>query len=306
MLRMGVDLGGTKIEGIVLAPDGSVRWSTRVPTPRGTVGGIVEAIAELVAEGERAVAEPCTVGVGTPGSISPHTGRLRGSNSVELNGCALDQLLSARLARPVRIANDANCFALSEATDGAGQGATSVFGVILGTGVGGGLVIDGRIVVGRHAIAGEWGHNPLPWMTPEELAEVSDCYCGKAGCIETWLSGPGIAQHAGARLGPIDSRELAARAEAGDGAARDELMRVADRLARALACAINVVDPEVIVLGGGVSNVDPLYPAVRERLPRYVFSDHCDTPIVRHRHGDASGVRGAAWLWPARNDDRQL
>lgn len=306
MLRMGIDLGGTKIEGIVLAPDGSVCWSARVPTPRGTVAGIVEAIAELVAEGERAVAAPCTVGVGTPGSLSPRTGLLRGSNSVELNGCALDQLLSARLAQPVRIANDANCFALSEATDGAGQGATSVFGVILGTGVGGGLVIDGRIVVGRHAIAGEWGHNPLPWMTLEEQAEVSDCYCGKRGCIETWLSGPGIARHAERRLGRVDGRELARRAQAGDAAASEEVARVADRLARALACVINVFDPEVIVLGGGVSNMDPLYPALKAQLPQYVFSDQCDTPIVRHRHGDASGVRGAAWLWPARNDDRQL
>ncbi|MFN3629405.1 MAG: ROK family protein [Casimicrobiaceae bacterium] len=306
MLRMGIDLGGTKIEGIILAPDGSVCWSARIPTPRGTAAGIVEAIANLVAEGERAVGASCTVGVGTPGSLSPQTRLLRGSNSVELNGCALDQLLSERLARPVRIANDANCFALSEATDGAGKGAGSVFGVILGTGVGGGLVIDGRVVVGRHAIAGEWGHNPLPWMTPEELAEASDCYCGKRGCIETWLSGPGIAQHAARRLGRLDSRALVARAQAGDEAAAAELARVADRLARALASVINVFDPEIIVLGGGVSNIELLYPAVRARLPQYVFSDYCDTPIVRHRHGDASGVRGAAWLWAAQNGERQL
>ena len=296
-MRIGIDLGGTKIEAVALDVHGDVAWRERVPTPKQSADAIYEAIAGLVERCETALATSASVGIGTPGSLSPKTGLLRGSNTVMLNGQPVQQALQARLQRDVRMANDANCFALSEAVDGAGKGAASVFGVILGTGVGGGIVINGHIVNGLHAIAGEWGHNPLPWPAPDELPGRR-CYCGKYGCIETWLSGPGIAAHfADDDNGNAATVDIVARATAGDAAAEAYLQRVEDRLARALATLINVIDPEVIVLGGGVSNIERLYLNVPPLLPKYVFSEFVETRIARNVHGDSGGVRGAAWLW---------
>ena len=292
--RIGVDLGGTKIEAVALDADGAVAWRERVPTPKRSADDIYDAIAGLVLRGEIVLNATASVGIGTPGSLSPKTGLLRGSNTVMLNGQPVKQALEARLKRELRMANDANCFALSEAVDGAGKGAASVFGVILGTGVGGGVVINGQIVNGLHAIAGEWGHNPLPWPMVDELPGMR-CYCGKHGCIETWLSGPGIAAHFAA--GSTPTTEIVQRAAAGDVAAETYLRRVEDRLARALATIINVLDPEVIVLGGGVSNIERLYDNVPLLLPTYVFSEFVETKIARNVHGDSGGVRGAAWLW---------
>jgi fructokinase len=297
--RIGVDLGGTKIEAVALDAQGAMRVRRRVAAPRDDYGATLAAIAALVAAVERELgiaAGTASVGVGTPGSRSPRNGLLRGSNSVWLNGRPLREDLEARLGRPVAIANDANCFALSEATDGAGAGAAVVFGVILGTGVGGGLVIDGRVLEGRNAIAGEWGHNPLPWAAPDERPGPA-CYCGRAGCIETFLSGPALAaDHARAHGGAADAATIVARADAGDAACVRTVERYESRLARALAHVINIVDPDVIVLGGGLSNVDRLYRNVPRLWGAWVFADAVDTPLVRHRHGDSSGVRGAAWL----------
>jgi len=297
--RIGVDLGGTKIEAAGLDAQGAMRVRRRVAAPRDDYGATLAAIAALVAAVERELgiaAGTASVGVGTPGSRSPRNGLLRGSNSVWLNGRPLREDLEARLGRPVAIANDANCFALSEATDGAGAGAAVVFGVILGTGVGGGLVVDGRVLEGRNAIAGEWGHNPLPWAAPDERPGPA-CYCGRAGCIETFLSGPGLAaDHARAHGGPVDAAAIVARADAGDAACVRTVERYESRLARALAHVINIVDPDVIVLGGGLSNADRLYRNVPRLWGAWVFADAVDTPLVRHRHGDSSGVRGAAWL----------
>ena len=292
--RVGVDLGGTKIEAVALGGDGAVAWRERVPTPKTSADDIYNAIAGLVVRGEAVLNATASVGIGTPGSLSPKTGLLRGSNTVVLNGQPVKQALEARLKREVRMANDANCFALSEAVDGAGKGAAGVFGVILGTGVGGGVVINRQIVNGLHAIAGEWGHNPLPWPTDDELPGTR-CYCGKHGCIETWLSGPGIAAHFAG--GSTATTEIVQRAEAGDAPAEAYLQRVEDRLARSLATIINVIDPDVIVLGGGVSNIDRLYENVPRQLPKYVFSEFVETKIARNVHGDSGGVRGAAWLW---------
>ena len=293
-IRIGVDLGGTKIEAVALAADGTLAWRERVPTPKASADDIYDAITGLVTRCETALNATASVGIGTPGSLSPKTGLLRGSNTVVLNGQPVKQALEARLKREVRMANDANCFALSEAVDGAGKGAVSVFGVILGTGVGGGIVINGQIVNGLHAIAGEWGHNPLPWPAADELPGAR-CYCGKHGCIETWLSGPGTAaRFAG---GGTPTTEIVKRAAAGDAAAEAYLQRVEDRLARALATIINVIDPDVIVLGGGVSNIGRLYENVPLLLPKYVFSEFVETKIARNIHGDSGGVRGAAWLW---------
>ncbi len=292
--RIGVDLGGTKIEAVALAHDGVVVWRERVPTPKASANDIYDAITGLIERCETATGGVATVGVGTPGSLSPKTGLLRGSNTVVLNGQPVKQALEARLKREVRIANDANCFALSEAVDGAGKGAASVFGVILGTGVGGGVVISGQIVNGLHAIAGEWGHNPLPWPADDERPGRR-CYCGKYGCIETWLSGPGIAAHF--PEGSKATVDIVSRAAAGDAVAEAYLQRVEDRLARALATVINVLDPEVIVLGGGVSNIGRLYANLPPLLPKYVFSEFVETRLARHVHGDSGGVRGAAWLW---------
>ena len=292
--RIGVDLGGTKIEAVALDADGAVAWRERVPTPKRSADDIYDAIAGLVLRGEIVLNATASVGIGTPGSLSPKTGLLRGSNTVMLNGQPVKQALEARLKRELRMANDANCFSLSEAVDGAGKGAASVFGVILGTGVGGGVVINGQIVNGLHAIAGEWGHNPLPWPMVDELPGMR-CYCGKHGCIETWLSGPGIAAHFAA--GSTPTTEIVQRAAAGDVAAETYLRRIEDRLARALATIINVLDPEVIVLGGGVSNIERLYDNVPLLLPTYVFSEFVETKVARNVHGDSGGVRGAAWLW---------
>ena len=292
--RIGVDLGGTKIEAVALAADGTVAWRERVPTPKLSADAIYDAITGLVDRCELTLGVAATVGIGTPGSLSPKTGLLRGSNTVVLNGQPVKQALETRLKREIRIANDANCFALSEAVDGAGKGAATVFGVILGTGVGGGVVINAAPVSGLHAIAGEWGHNPLPWPDTDELPGTR-CYCGKSGCIETWLSGPGIAAHFAD--GTVAPSEIVKRAAAGDAAAEAYLKRVEDRLARALATLINVLDPDVIVLGGGVSNIARLYDNVPKLLRRYVFSEFVETKIAPNVHGDSSGVRGAAWLW---------
>ncbi len=293
--RIGIDLGGSKIEACVLSPDGRERGRRRIPTPRADYQASLRAIVSLVEE--LAKGEPAVVGCGIPGAISPATNLVKNANSTWLIGRAFDRDLAKSLGRPLRVANDANCFVLSEAEDGAAKNHALVFGVILGTGVGGGLYVQGRALVGPHAIAGEWGHNPLPWPTDEERPGPA-CYCGKAGCIETWLSGPGMARDHRATAGEqLDAAAIVARAEAGDPGCQATVERYVDRLARALALVINVVDPDVIVLGGGLSQVATLYEAVPARLGRYVFSDHVATPIVPPKHGDASGVRGAAMLW---------
>lgn len=292
MFRIGIDLGGTKIELIALDARGEERLRRRVATPQGDYAGTLEALVDLVAWAESELGGPATVGIGTPGAISPATGLMKNSNSTCLNGQPLKLDIEARLGRPVAIGNDANCFALSEATDGAAAGAVVVFGVILGTGCGAGVVVHGRSLVGANAIAGEWGHNPLPWPDRSELPGAT-CYCGKRGCLETWLSGPGLAKDAGLGLAPP---ELVARAEAGDVACEAALRRYEDRLARGLAHVINVLDPEVIVLGGGLSNLDRLYANVPASWGRYVFSDAVATRLVAPKFGDSSGVRGAAWL----------
>jgi fructokinase len=298
MPRIGIDLGGTKIEGVVLDAHGAIAHRLRLPTPAGDYPATLAAVTTLVGQLEAQCGQTCTVGVGTPGALSPASGRLRNANSTCLNGQAIDRDLAERLRRPVRIANDADCFALSEARDGAGAGARSVFGVILGTGTGGGIVIDGRLVEGPNAIAGEWGHNPLPWPRDGEYPGPA-CYCGRHGCIETFLSGPGMARDYGAGEASLTAREIVERGAAGEGRALACLERYTDRLARGLAGVINLLDPEVIVLGGGLSQIDRLYAQVPQQLSRYVFSDVVRTRIVPPAHGDSSGVRGAAWLWPA-------
>ena len=296
-LRIGIDLGGTKIELAALDAAGAIRLRRRVPSPAHDYGAVVAAIGELVEAAERELGAPATVGVGTPGATSLATGRIKNANSTVLNGRPLRDDLQRRLRREVRLANDANCFALSEAVDGAAEGAPIVFGVILGTGVGGGLVVDGRPVEGANAIAGEWGHNPLPAPAPEDLP-LPPCYCGRRGCIETYLSGPGLAADHARRHGEGgDAREIAARAQAGDAACEATLARYEARLARALATLVNVVDPHVIVLGGGVSNLARLYESVPRLWGAHVLSDTIATRLVPPRHGDSSGVRGAAWLW---------
>lgn len=298
-VRIGIDLGGTKIEAIALGSDGAARFRRRVPTPRGDYDATVDAVVTLVADAELAAGQ-ATVGVGIPGVISPVTGLVKNANSIWLNGRPLQDDLERRLGRPVRIANDANCFALSEASDGAAAGRAIVFGVILGTGTGGGVVVDGRVLIGANAIAGEWGHNPLPWPEPGEWPGAT-CYCGRTGCIETFLSGPGLArdheQFTGEHLTPVT---IVARAGAGDPAAIATLARYHHRMARALASILNVIDPDVVVLGGGLSQIPGLPAQVMKLWEPYVFSDRVVTGIVPALHGDASGVRGAAWLWPDR------
>jgi fructokinase len=296
-IRLGIDLGGTKIEGIALDAQGRTLARHRVATPRGDYGATVAAVVGLVATLEHEAGARGSVGLGIPGAVSPKTGRIKNANSNWLIGATFDRDLAAALDRPVRLANDANCFALSEAVDGAAAGAAVVFGVILGTGVGGGIVIDGKALTGRNAIAGEWGHNPLPWPRDEERPGPT-CYCGKQGCIETFLSGPGLARDYAANGGAkVSSEEVVAFAVAGEAAALAALDRHEDRLARGLAQVIDLLDPEVIVLGGGLSNLPSLYRSLPERLPAYVFSDRVDTELRPPRHGDSSGVRGAAWLW---------
>lgn len=295
--RIGIDLGGTKIEGIMLDPAGAELARERVPTPAGDYRATLQAIAGLVSKLEDAAGGECRVGIGMPGSFSRTTGRVKNANSLCLNGQPLQQDLEALLERALRFANDADCFALSEATDGAAAGARVVFGVIVGTGTGGGIVVDGRPVAGPNGIAGEWGHNPLPWPRDEERPGPA-CYCGKHGCIETFLSGPGLARdYSPDEPGP-DAAQIVRRAADGEGAAEASLARYEDRMARALAGVINILDPEVIVLGGGLSRVERLYRNVPRLWPRYVFSDVVRTRLVPPFHGDSSGVRGAAWLWP--------
>ena len=301
-MRIGIDVGGTKIAAVALSPSGEEIARRRVATPPDYIA-LLGAIAELVRELDREAGEAGTVGVGIPGAVVPHTGLVKNANSVWLNGRPLGRDLEARLDRPVRLMNDANCFAISEATDGAAAGAHVVFGVILGTGVGGGIVVDGRVLLGANLIAGEWGHNPLPWLGSDEWPGPP-CYCGKRGCIEAWLSGPGFERDHAERTGvALSGREIVRAAAAGDPGAAATLSRYEDRLARALTSLINVLDPDVLVLGGGMSNIAGLPEAVYALLPRYLFaagagSDPIATRIVRAAHGDSSGVRGAAWLWP--------
>jgi len=299
MIRFGVDLGGTKTEIIALDDVGKELLRRRVATPKDDYRATLDSVVELVRSAETELGSTGSVGIGTPGSLSRATGLLRGSNSVCLNGRRIKADLESLLKREVRISNDANCFALSEAIDGAGQGAEIVFGVILGTGVGAGIVVRGRVLTGANAIAGEWGHNPLPWPTDDERPGPP-CFCGKAGCIETFLSGPGMERdHAGAAGELLSAQDIATRAAAGDARCEATLARYENRLARALAHVIDIVDPDVIVLGGGMSNIERLYAGVPRLWGRWVFSDRVDTRLARHRHGDSSGVRGAAWLWPA-------
>lgn len=299
-VRIGIDLGGTKTEVIAVDAAGAELARRRVDSPRDDYAATLETIVACVRWAEAAACAPgASVGIGTPGSLSRVTGRLKNANSTWLNGQPLVDDLSRRLDRPVRIANDADCFALSEAKDGAGQGEAVVFGVIVGTGTGAGIVVGGRLLTGPNGIAGEWGHNPLPWAEDTERPGPA-CYCGKAGCIETFLSGPGLRRdHQRAGGDALAPEAIVARAREGDAACAATLDRYVERMARSLAHVINILDPDVIVLGGGMSNIDLLYDAVPRRWGRYVFSDAVATRLVRHRYGDASGVRGAAWLWEA-------
>jgi len=296
-MRIGVDLGGTKIEAAALGRDGRVLARHRVATPAGDYDATLAAVRELVTCIEVATGRQGTVGVGMPGALSPATGLVKNANSLCLNNRAFDRDLAAALGRPVRFANDANCFALSEAVDGAAAGAAIVFGVILGTGVGGGIVAHGRLLTGINAIAGEWGHSPLPWPGDAERPGPP-CYCGKRGCIESFLSGPGLAfDHRQATGETADAAGIAERAAAGDPGAEASLVRYEDRLARSFATVMNLLDPDVIVVGGGVGQIARLYDRVPRLWGNYVFSDRIATRLVPPRHGDASGVRGAAWLW---------
>ncbi|MBT9567784.1 MAG: ROK family protein [Thiobacillus sp.] len=324
-LSFGIDLGGTKIELIALDATGRELRRRRVPTPQNDYAATLVAIAALVNEAEVELGQAGTVGIGTPGAVSPASGRIKNSNSTCLNGQPLTEDLERALNRSVRLTNDANCLALSEATDGAATGAEVVFGVILGTGVGGGIVVNGRVLDGANAIAGEWGHSPLPyfqfahtqadrastgahpatgealihpWPSPRELDAAPACYCGKKGCIETWLSGRALAaDHVRYGGEDLPTHEIAQLAQAGYGPCNATLMRYEERLARGLAGVINLLDPDVIVLGGGVSNISRLYDTVPRLWSRYVFSDRVDTKLVAPQHGDSSGVRGAARLW---------
>ncbi|HEY0721636.1 MAG TPA: ROK family protein [Gammaproteobacteria bacterium] len=296
-IRLGVDLGGTKIEAVALDAGGTIVARRRVATPQGDYAATLAAIAGLIFAIETELGVQGSVGIGIPGAISPASGRVKNANSTCLIGQPLDRDLGELLDRPVRVANDANCFAISEASDGAAAGAQVVFGVIVGTGTGGGVVVNGQLLTGPNAIAGEWGHNPLPWPSSDELPGPA-CYCGKHGCIETWLSGPGLerdyAISSGHRLGAVAIVAAAAR---GEHAAEAALQRYEERMARALASVINILDPEVIVLGGGVSNIGRLYRQVPLLWGRYIFSDVVATRLVPPAYGDSSGVRGAAWLW---------
>lgn len=301
-LRIGIDLGGTKIEGAVITPKNRIVMRRRVATPAGNAEATIAAVRDLVLSLETEIGGPArtgraSVGICTPGSPSPQDGRLRNSNSTCLNGLPLEKLLTDALQRPVRIANDADCLALSEATDGAAARCSPVFGVILGTGVGGGLIVDGKLVRGPHGITGEWGHNSVPWSRDDERPGPL-CYCGRRGCIETYLSGPALARdhllHSGQALTP---EEVFARADGGDRDAKASLARYLDRLARSISAMINLIDPEVVVLGGGLSNAEVLYAEIPRLWTTWVFSDVVMTKFVKAQHGDSSGVRGAAWLW---------
>jgi fructokinase len=301
-MRIGIDLGGTKIEGIVMGAGSEILLRRRIPTPRDDYSGQLEAIGQLVNALEAAVGQRgLPVGLGHPGALSPATGCIKNANSTCLNGRPLLADLERALARPLRLANDADCLAVSEQADGAAAGARSVFAVILGTGVGGGIVIDGRLLAGPNAIAGEWGHNPLPWPRPE-WGEVPGPahWDGRFGAIEAWLSGPGLsADHARTTGTALGGEQIVAAAERGDAACAATMDRYEDRLARSLATVINLIDPEIVVLGGGLSRIERLYRNLPRLLAQWVFSDRVDTRVVPPHHGDSSGVRGAAWLWPA-------
>ncbi|MBT3071352.1 ROK family protein [Rhodomicrobium sp. Az07] len=298
MWRVGVDLGGTKIEALALSPDGDERERLRIATPRGDYEGTLDAIAALVARCIDGLprANIAGVGIGIPGSLSPATGLVRNANSTWLNGKPLHRDLQARLSLPCVVENDANCFALSEAADGAGAGYRAVFGVIIGTGVGGGIVIEGRSHLGLNALGGEWGHNALPWPDTDEWPG-EPCYCGKRGCIETFLSGPALQRQYAALSGEtVDARMIAERADAGEAAAVAALETYSRRMAKALASVVNILDPDIIVFGGGVSNIDSVIARAMDLLPGWVFSDRVATSLVKNRWGDSSGVRGAARL----------
>jgi fructokinase len=298
-MRIGVDLGGTKIEVAALDDSGAVVARRRVATPAHDYPATLATIRDLVGAVEAELGQTCSIGIAMPGALSPASGLIKNANSTCLIGHPFDRDLEAALGRDVRLANDADCFALSEAVDGAAAGARSVFGAILGTGVGGGIVIAGRLLAGANAIAGEWGHNPLPWPAQSE-SPGPRCYCGKLGCIESFLSGPAFAtDHQRATGRQQDAEAIAAAAASGDTAAQASLARYVDRLARGLASVINIVDPEIVVLGGGLSGIDSLYRLVPAAWGRYVFSDTVATRLLPPVHGDSSGVRGAAWLWPA-------
>ncbi|WP_072562553.1 ROK family protein [Granulibacter bethesdensis] len=294
--RIGIDLGGTKTEIVALGRDGDILYRRRAVTP-SFYDPSLRQIASMVEAAEQALGGHGSVGMGIPGTIDARTGLVKNANSTYLIGHALDRDLAELLHRPIRVENDANCFALSEASDGAAAGMSVVFGVILGTGCGGGIVVNGRALTGRHRIAGEWGHNPLPWPDAEDLP-MPACWCGQHGCLETYLSGPALAASCDGP-GSHDAHALPERARAGDFAAQQALDKHADRLARGLAAIVNVLDPDAIVLGGGLSAMDHLYSALPGLMTRHVFNDGCDTPVLKNRHGDSSGVRGAAWLWPA-------
>ncbi|USH05037.1 fructokinase [Grimontia kaedaensis] len=299
-MKIGIDLGGTKIEAVVLNNNGEQVFVERVPTPQHDYQGTLDAIKGLVDRAEVAVGEQCTVGMGIPGTLSPVTGKVKNANSVWLNGQPLDKDLGALLDREVRIANDANCLAVSEAVDGSGAGKHMVYGVIIGTGCGGGISIDGKVHAGGNGVAGEWGHNPLPWQTEQDRyhAEHIHCYCGRPSCLEVFISGTGFwkdfeLMHGETLRGP----DIMARVEQGDKEAEACIQRYEDRLARALASVVNTLDPDAIVLGGGMSNVDRIYKNVPLLMKKWVMGGECDTPIVKAKYGDSSGVRGAAWLW---------
>jgi fructokinase len=299
-VRIGVDLGGTKIEIIALDDNGAPVLRRRVPTPVGDYSGTIQAITEIVRSAQSQIGVLASVGIATPGALSPQTGLLRNSNSVVLNGKPLDQDIANALGQSVRLENDANCLAISEAIDGAGAGCRVVFGAILGTGVGGGIVVEGRILTGLNRTGGEWGHTPLPWTTESERPGHR-CYCGKSGCIETFLSGAGLTrEYFSLSQKELRAEQIAAAEQSGEPDAVRSLATYKDRLARSLAALINVLDPDVIVLGGGISNIETLYIGLPDLIGRYAFSDGIRTRVVRAAHGDSSGVRGAAWLWPIR------
>lgn len=301
MIKIGIDLGGTKIEAIALTGEGEELVRKRIATPVGDYGGTLKAINGLVKAIESELKVTGTVGICTPGAISPKTGLLKNSNSVCMNGKPAHDDLEVLLQREIRITNDANCFALSEATDGAASNASVVFGVIVGTGTGAGIVVNGHVLMGPNAIAGEWGHNPIPWPENTALSEElpgPGCYCGKHGCIETFLSGPGLKRdHERATGQLMEPEQIVEQALSGEADAEATLQRYEERMAKSLAHVINILDPDIIVLGGGMGNIKRLYTSVPRRWDEYVFSDHVATRLVPPKYGDSSGVRGAAWLW---------
>ncbi|EGZ3996340.1 fructokinase [Salmonella enterica subsp. enterica serovar Wichita] len=300
-MRIGIDLGGTKTEVIALDDAGEQRFRHRLPTPREDYQQTIETIAALVDMAEQATGQTGSVGIGIPGSLSPYTGVVKNANSTWLNGQPFNNDVSRRLKREVRLANDANCLAVSEAVDGAAAGAQTVFAVIIGTGCGAGVALNGRAHIGGNGTAGEWGHNPLPWMDDDELRyrEEIPCYCGKQGCIETFISGTGFATDYQRLSGKaLKGNEIIRLVDAQDAVAELALSRYELRLAKALSHVVNILDPDVIVLGGGMSNVERLYKTVPSLMKSFVFGGECETPVRKAQHGDSSGVRGAAWLWP--------